>query len=163
MTSLAVKRQFNKTYTKFLNNEAKMKDVSKLILLVRENKNTLSESQIKDILEIPQSVLEENVVLKKHKKDESLYFANNGFINSQIPQVAEIGERFLKGDYDNFIFVEILEFCRNNISDVKPNIEYWLRNPEVALRDDVIEVRWQTEFEQDQSLFASILKRVLEL
>lgn len=163
MISLDVKRRFNEFYIKFSNNEASIHDISKLITVVRENIYLLSDSQIKDILEIPQSVLTEDVVLKKYNSAESSYFANNKFNQNQIKEIADIGQHFLSGNYDENIFVEIIEFCRNNISDARYGMDFYLRNPEAALRDDVIELKYQTRFEQDQNLFATILKKSLDL
>lgn len=147
--------KFADIYSKFYNEKHTPSDIGKLIQMLRENKQHISDESKKVLLQIPLCVLENQVEIENVSdwaEKNSHYFAGN---YAQEP----LHSRFESKNFDISIMVE----CLNEIiaDTSKLNSDFHLRNPEVTLRDDV-HIKDYSNFKESGKLFAHIMDKAFD-
>ncbi|MCM1186671.1 MAG: hypothetical protein NC251_01780 [Lachnoclostridium sp.] len=144
--------KFANIYSKFYNEEHTPADVGKLIEILRQNKQSISDESKKLLLQIPLCVLKNQVEVKNvtdWASQNGHYFAGN---YAQEP----LHSRFESNNFDLNIMVD----CLNEIisDSTKLHSDFHLRNPEVTLQHDV-SIKNYSNFKESGKLFAHIMEK----
>lgn len=152
-------------YKKCENGEQTPYDFGQLICSIRTFKNCISTSEATSLLNVAYDILLNHVKLKaktnKWSSQNSNYFAGN-----MVPYESEITQKFTRKYSDifksaNFDLTAIILELRDiidNYDELKN--DFYLRNPEVTLRDDV-EVINKKEFSAKGKEYAFAISKVL--
>ena len=151
---LQTQTKFSEIYSKFNNEKNTPSDIGKLIEILRNNKQSISDESKKLLLQIPLCVLENQVEIKnitEWAKKNGHYFAGN---YAQEP----FHSRFESENFDLNIMVECLKEIISDSS--KLNSDFHLRNLEVTLQWDV-SLKDYSNFKESGKLFANIMDKAL--
>ena len=156
MLALEVQIGFAEVLVKFKEKRATVSDLSKLIEVVRRYKKEIPDDVKLVILSIPALVLRENCELKSRAiewaSEEGDYFSGN------CTELESWKAKFMSKSFDLHDMSDFLEYILAD-SD-RLNSDFYLRNPEVTLRDDV-RLKYKENFENEQIIYAMVLERVL--
>lgn len=156
MLKLSVQVEFAEVLAKLRKCEAEPSDFGKLIEIVRENRNEISDEIKLQILSISLHVLKERCELKcnriKWACEHGNYFADN------CVHLEEWKERFACKSYDLETMCEFMEYILEDADRL--NNAFYLRNPEVTLRDYVhfTDAEW---YKDEQIIYAMVLENAL--
>ena len=156
MLALEVQVGFAEILAKLRGRQAKISDLSQLIELVKIHKKQIPDDIKIIILSIPNFVLENNCELKgsvgKWTSKNGEYFANNCI------GLEEWKEKFNSKYFD---LGDMSDFMNYVLEDSERlNSDFYLRNPEVTLRDDVC-IKFEEKFQNEQIIYAMILEKAL--
>lgn len=156
MLDISAQTEFEIIVKKLFEKAATVEDISDLVRLVRYNRNAIPDNVKLEILSIPCVVLKERCVLKESQtewaKQNGRYFAGNCIM------LEDWKEKF---ESESFNLVDMGSFMEFILKDsVRLNSDFYLRNPEVTLRDDVqmLNEEW---YKEEQVVYAKRLKKAL--
>lgn len=156
MLALEVQVEFAEILVKLRERQATISDLSQLLNLVRFHKKEIPDDVKLAILRIPQTLLKDNCKLKNSVGEwaskNGEYFASN-CVNLEEWKEKFNGKCFDLNDMSNFMNY-VLE------DPERLNSDFYLRNPEVTLRDDVC-VRHEKKFQNEQIIYAMVLEKAL--
>lgn len=148
--------EFAKIYSAFCNETHTLQDVSDIVYLVRMYKHDISDTEKITLLQIPLSVLKKYCEIKSLKdwtSENGSYFAGN-MVGGYEPYYS----KFLSCD---FYLSDIISLLEDIMSDsTKLNNDFYLRNPEVTIRDDV-KITNKEAFKACGKIYAKIIEKVI--
>ncbi len=156
MLALEVQVDFSDVLANLKEKRATVADLSKLIELVRRHKRDIPDDVKSIILSIPHLVLREKCDLK----DAVAVWANtNGtYFSGNCPGLGNWKQKFESGSFDLHDMNDFMGFILGHSSRL--NSDFYLRNPEVTLRDDVC-LKDPKSFQNEQVVYAMVLENAL--
>lgn len=153
---LKIQTEFANIYSKCLNEQQTVQDISNLIVKIRNNARFMSDEAKKLLLQIPLCVLETQVKLKQ---DKSIWASENGHYFAGNYAQEPIHSRFSSEDFDLDIMVDCLKEIMSNPNLL--NSDFNLRNPEVTLENDVV-TKQDSNFKESGKQFARIMEKAFD-
>lgn len=156
MLALDVQIEFAEILVKLRERQAIVSDLSQLFSLVRFHKKEIPDDVKLVILSIPNILLKDNCELKNSveewagKKGE--YFAGN------CVNLEEWKEKFNGKCFDLKDMSDFMEYILEDPERL--NSDFYLRNPEVTLRNDVC-IKYEEKFQNEQIIYAMVLEKAL--
>ena len=156
MLAVEVQVEFAEILVKLRERRATVSDLSQLLSLVRYHKKEIPDNVKIAILGIPSILLRDKCELKKSVSkwagENGEYFACN-FVNLE-----EWKEKFNSKCFD---LNDMSNFMKYVLEDSQRlNSDFYLRNPEVTLRDDVC-IKDEKKFQNEQIIYAMVLEKAL--
>lgn len=154
--NLNIQIKFASIYSKCLSEQQTVQDIGDLVLIIRNNRTSISDNAKKILLQIPLCVLETQVNLKE---DNSIWASKNGKFFAGNYTKEPIHSKFSSENFDLSIMVD----CLNEIMSAPQllNSDYNLRNPEATLRDHVTPNPYSNFYESGK-LFARIMEKAFD-
>lgn len=140
-------------YTKFCTNDHKVSDIGLLLDTIRYSKFKISDDAIRLLLQIPYCVLKSQVDLKT---DSTVWAKENGQYFSGNCQNTEYAEIFASYDFNLDTMVAFFDFILSDITRIRN--DFYLRNPEVTLRDDVV-IKSCANFQESGRIYALTMEK----
>lgn len=158
-----MRRKFSEVAQEFKSNTFNVKTIYKIVELVRENKNELTDNECKELLQIPINVLLNDVELIKELEWSS---KNSSYFYGNIPDKINLSSnqwkvKFSNGDYDVEDIGMFCEMIADNFAVYRSASEFMLRNIETTLRDDV-KIKTYSKFKSLGEFFYRELLKIIE-
>jgi hypothetical protein len=156
MLALEVQVEFAEILVKLRERQATVSDLSQLLSLVRLYRKEIPDEVKLVILSIPSTVLRDNCKLKtsvgEWASENGKYFCGN------CGSLWEWKEKFNSKCFD---LQDMSNFMKYVLEDQERlNSDFYLRNPEVTLRDDVC-IKSERKFQNEQIIYAMVLEKAL--
>lgn len=161
---LQMLRAFNEISEEFLNRDKISLDtVSNLIVSIRLYRYELSKKQLRVLLQIPLNILQNDVELK----DPTGYTIHGDYFSGNMVLRGDDFMDVLKKKFSSSMFsledvTTLTKYIRDNIENIKGEIEYMLRIPEVTIRDDVHLIS-SSNFGRSGRVFSKIIDNAMGL
>ena len=156
--NLSEQVKFATVYSNFSHQEHAPCDAGKIIELIRENKNVISDEAKRKLLQIPLNMLETHVELKKGK--EHIWTKENGYYFSENCSREPYHSKFKSEEFDLATIADYLKEIIGN--EEMLNSDFYLRNPEVILLEDV-QVKKYGNFRECGLIYKMIIEEAFEL
>ena len=167
MNKLSLRNRFLKVGNKFRTGDFNLITVATIIDEIRYSVGELTSNEVRVLLEIPISVLKDDVSLKNEVlwcRENKDYFAGNLCIEDDFGM--DLRKKVLECSCDISDMLQSLEYVKDNynrlINRHGRNIELILRNPEVTLREDCIIVN-EDKFRSKGELFSKYIDKAVNL
>lgn len=167
MNKLSLKNRFLKAGNKFRTDDFNLVTIASIIDEIRYSVGELTTDEVRLLLEIPISVLKDDVDLRDEPlwyQENMEYFAGNLCIEDDFGM--ELRKKVLDGNCNINDMLRSLEYVKDNYNSLinrhGRNVELILRNPEVALREDCIIVNGD-KFRSKGELFANYIDKAINL
>ena len=156
MLAVEVQVEFAEILVKLRERRATVSDLSQLPSLVRYHKKEIPDNVKIAILGIPSILLRDKCELKKSVSkwagENGEYFAGN------CVNLEEWKEKFNSKCFD---LNDMSNFMKYVLEDSQRlNSDFYLRNPEVTLRDEVC-IKDEKKFQNEQIIYAMVLEKAL--
>ena len=139
MNDLSAVRDFDVIRKNFESGNFSLQTITELIIKIREHRYKLSDKEASGLLEIPVNVLKNDVELVNEntwKNQNSGYFSGN-MTAKYDAYVCEMREKIERKEFSFEDIVELTMYVKDNFKELKGDVDFILRNPEVTIRDDV--------------------------
>ena len=155
---LSEQTKFATIYSHFCNEIHTLRDIGNLITQIRASRHKISDEAKKCMLEIPLTVLKEQVELNTDisswTSSEGSYFAGNCVHNAKYKSIFE------NRTFNLDTMVVLLEDIMNDPAML--NSDFYLRNPEVTIHR-FVSVKEFSNFENSGLLFAHVMEEAFRL
>lgn len=152
--TLDIKNNFTPIYNAFLNDTHTLQDVSQIITLIRHYGDYIPDETKIELLQIPLNVLKTQTKLQSPKS----FAKNNGsYFSGNMLHLEPHSSKFESGNFSLDDITILLENIMSNSSML--NNDFYLRNPEVTLRDHVKLINMK-EFKACGTLYAKIIEKL---
>ena len=155
---LSEQTKFAVIYSHFYNETHSLEDIGNLIIQIRASHHKMSDEAKKCMLEIPLTVLKEQVELNTDisswTSSEGPYFAGNCVHNAKYKSIFE------SRTFNLDTMVALLEDIMDDPDML--NSDFYLRNPEVTLLH-FVSVKEFSNFENCGLLFAHVMEEAFRL
>ena len=156
MLALKVQVEFAEVLGKLRERQATVSDLSQLLSLVKLHKREIPDDVKLVILSIPNIVLRDNCELKNSVGE---WVSKNGeYFAGNCAELEEWSEKFNSKCFDLNDMSNFMEYVLEDPGRL--NSDFYLRNPEVTLRDDVC-IKSERKFQNEQTIYAMVLEKAL--
>lgn len=160
---LEAKRLLYDIALKFKDGTYTTKTLSEMIVILRENKEQITDAEAKQLLEIPVNCLQNDVEIKN---DEKWADENASYLGGNITWVDKDFQdkwrnRFYSGNYGLQDVIELTQIVKNNFAKYRRASEFLLRNAEVVLREDVV-LKGNSKFKQHGEVFYNEITNIIK-
>ena len=156
MLALKVQVEFDEVLGKLRERQATVSDLSQLLSLVKLHKREIPDDVKLVILSIPNIVLRDNCELKNSVGE---WVSKNGeYFAGNCAELEEWSEKFNSNCFDLNDMSNFMEYVLEDPGRL--NSDFYLRNPEVTLRDDVC-IKSERKFQNEQIIYAMVLEKAL--
>ncbi len=156
MLALKVQVEFAEVLGKLRERQATVSDLSQLLSLVKLHKREIPDDVKLVILSIPNIVLRDNCELKNSVGE--WVSKNGGYFAGNCAELEEWSEKFNSKCFDLNDMSNFMEYVLEDPGRL--NSDFYLRNPEVTLRDDVC-IKSERKFQNEQIIYAMVLEKAL--
>ncbi len=164
INNMMMRRDFHLISEEFKTENFTLQTVSRLIEQIRLYKNNLTKEQAVLLLEIPISILENDVEIMgsgRWSKTNGHYFSGNiTWVNSDY--FTKLKEKFASCKFGLEDIIDLARQVRDNFEELSSASDFLLRNVEVTLRDDVKLIAGST-FEKSGKVFAENIDKAIQI